>query len=127
MNDASNMNDITIYHNPHCRKSREALALAQQFADANKAPLKVVEYLKTPLGAKELADIRQRLDAPLRDMVRDTEEEFATLNLAQASDDVLLQALAEHPKLMQRPIVVYRGKAMIGRPLEKLHSLLRPD
>jgi len=121
------MDDITIYHNPRCSKSREALALAQQFANANNAPLKVVEYLKTPLGAKELADLRQRLDAPLRDMVRDTEEEYAALHLAQASDEVLLQALAEHPKLMQRPIVVYRGKAMIGRPPEKLHHLLRQN
>lgn len=119
------MDDITIYHNPRCSKSREALAITQQFADANKAPLKVVEYLKTPLRAKELSDLRQRLNAPLRDMVRDTEEEYAALNLSQASDAVLLQALAAHPKLMQRPIVVYRGKAMIGRPPEKLHDLLR--
>lgn len=121
------MNDITIYHNPRCTKSREALALAQQFADANNAPLKVVEYLKTPLDATALADLRQWLNAPLRDMVRSGEEEYAALNLSQASDEVLLQALAAHPKLMQRPIVVYRGRAMIGRPPEKLHELLRQE
>lgn len=107
---------LTIYHNPHCSKSREALALVQQFGAAHALPLQVVEYLKTPPTLAQLAALQQQLDVPARAMVRDNEPEYASLDLAQADDAALLQALAACPKLLQRPIVSYRGQALIGRP-----------
>lgn len=116
---------ITIYHNPRCSKSREALALAQQFAGDHQQELKVVDYQKTPLTPAQLATLHEQLGGRLRDMVRDNEEEYAALNLAQADDATLLQALSAHPKLLQRPIVSYRGRAVIGRPPEHLHTLLQ--
>lgn len=58
-------------------------------------------------------------------MVRDNEELFVTLQLTHASDEALLAALASHPYLLQRPIVIYRDRAMIGRPPEQLRALLR--
>lgn len=116
---------ITIYHNPRCSKSREALELTQQFADANRIPLAIVDYQKTPLTLAQLATLAQQLNKPVREMVRDNEEEYASLGLAAANDATLLEALAAHPKLLQRPIVVYRDQAVIGRPPERVHELLQ--
>lgn len=118
---------ITIYHNPRCSKSREALALAERFAAQNELPLAVVEYLKTPLTLAQLAALHRQLGCGVRDMVRSNEEEYAALDLAQGDDAALLRALAAHPKLLQRPIVVYRGRAAIGRPPELLNDFLRAD
>ena len=117
---------ITIYHNPHCSKSREALALVQQFSAQNKIPLTIIDYLHTPPTLEQLHTLHQQLGKDVRHMVRDTEEEFTTLELAHASDLALLQAVAGHPKLLQRPIVIYRERAMIGRPPAVLHALLQP-
>ncbi|MFC5473053.1 arsenate reductase (glutaredoxin) [Paraherbaspirillum soli] len=115
---------ITIYHNPRCSKSREALALAQQFSDQHNVALEVVDYQKTPLSLAQLTELHRQLGGSVSAMVRDNEEEYAALNLAQADDAALLQALAEHPKLLQRPIVVYRQSAVIGRPPQLLDGLL---
>jgi arsenate reductase len=116
---------ITIYHNPRCSKSRAALALTEQFAAARALPLTVVDYQKTPLTLVQLHTLQHQLGQPVRAMVRDGEDDYAALQLAQADDAALLQALAAHPKLLQRPIVVYEGRAQIGRPPEALHQLLR--
>lgn len=116
---------ITIYHNPRCSKSREALTLAQQFADLRQLRLNIVDYQKEPLTLAELTALHAKLGGQVRDMVRANEDEYAALKLAQADDATLLQALATHPKLLQRPIVDYCGRAVIGRPPERLHSLLQ--
>jgi arsenate reductase len=118
-------NMITIYHNTRCSKSREALALAQQFADANHLSLDVVDYLKTPLTLEQLSTLAQQLNTPVREMVRTNEEEYAELGLETANNAALLQALAKHPKLLQRAIVVYRNRAVIGRPPECVQDLLQ--
>lgn len=117
---------ITIYHNPRCSKSREALALAQQFSAQQNLPLQVVEYLKTPLTLAQLAALHRQLGGEVRDMVRDNEEEFSALNLAHADQAALLRALAQYPVLLQRPIVSYGDRAMIGRPPESLLAFLQP-
>lgn len=116
---------ITIYHNPRCSKSREALKLAEQFATRNNLQLTVVEYLATPPTPAQLATLQQQLGTGARQMVRDNEEEFAQLQLAQADDAALLEAIARHPILLQRPIVVYRERAIIGRPPELLNDFLQ--
>lgn len=118
---------ITIYHNPRCSKSREALALVERFASAKKLDIEVVEYLKTPLTSEQLTGLQEMLGSGFRDMVRSNEEEYTALNLEQADDVGLLQAIAAHPKLLQRPIVVYDGRAMIGRPPETLNGWLKVD
>ncbi len=118
---------ITIYHNPRCSKSREALALVEQFATAKSLKLQLVDYLKTPPALSELIALQRQLGTSVDEMVRANEEEFASLNLGQADDMAVLQAIAAHPKLLQRPIVVYRNKAMVGRPPERLHAFLQTD
>jgi arsenate reductase len=116
---------LTIYHNPRCSKSREALALVQKFGTEHDLPLQVVAYLETPPTLEQLTVLQQQLGVPARAMVRDNEPEYGDLQLAQADDAALLQAVAAHPKLLQRPVVVYRGRALIGRPPELLEDWLQ--
>ncbi|HEV3428642.1 MAG TPA: arsenate reductase (glutaredoxin) [Paraburkholderia sp.] len=115
---------ITIYHNPRCSKSRATCDLV---ADANAAnePVEVVEYLKTVPTVEQLKSLHALLGGPLRDMMRTNETEYAELGLADenVSDDQLYAAIAKHPTLLQRPIVVRNGRAVIGRPPENVATL----
>lgn len=115
---------ITIYHNPRCSKSREALALVEEFAARKQEQVNVVEYLKTAPTFEQLETLQGMLNCRAAEMTRSTEEEFATLALEQADDLALLRAIAAHPKLLQRPIVVYGKRAVIGRPPELVLALL---
>lgn len=115
---------LTIYHNPRCSKSREALALVQQFAEDEDISLQIIEYLKIPPTRAQLQTLQQLLDGDLRAMVRSGEDEYVALELASADDEALLDALAAYPKLLQRPVVVYRDRALIARPPEVLHDFL---
>jgi len=115
---------ITIYHNPRCSKSREALALAEQFSSEKKIKLEVVDYQKTPLTLAQLQTLQRQLGCPASAMVRGNEAEYAELNLAQADDATLLQAVAAHPKLLQRPVVVYGNRAVIARAPGVFNELL---
>ncbi|HZW20172.1 arsenate reductase (glutaredoxin) [Noviherbaspirillum sp.] len=115
---------ITIYHNPRCSKSREAFALVEAFAQRRALAVDVVDYLKSPPTFEQLSALKELLGCSAADMVRSNEEEFAALGLAQAGDEALLRAIAAHPKLLQRPIVVYRNRAVIARPPELVDGLL---
>ncbi|OWW20781.1 arsenate reductase (glutaredoxin) [Noviherbaspirillum denitrificans] len=115
---------ITIYHNPRCSKSREALSIVEAIATRKGLAVDVVEYLKTPPDVEQLEALRHMLRCKVADMVRSNEEEFATLELAQADDAALLRAVAAHPKLLQRPIVVFGERAVIARPPELASGLL---
>ncbi|MFN4236758.1 MAG: arsenate reductase (glutaredoxin) [Vogesella sp.] len=113
---------IRYYHNPRCSKSREGLQLLQQHG----AELDVIEYLKTPPTADELAAIIALLGGDPRSMMRKKEEEYSALHLDDVTleDKHLIQAMLAHPKLIERPLAVTDGKAAIGRPPENLLSLL---
>ena len=119
---------ITIYHNPRCSKSRGALELAQQFATQHGIELSVVDYQKTPLTVAQLQALYQTLKTTggieVSDMVRDGEESYATLNLANADDATLFDAIAAHPILLQRPIVTFNGRGIIARPPELVDQVL---
>ena len=112
------MTHFTLYHNPRCSKSREALALLQQHGIQ---PV-IIEYLKNPLSLEQLQTLRAQFD--LQEFVRCNEPLFKELKLSLNEETVILQAMAKHPILLQRPIVVYGKKAMIPRPIEKLIALL---
>ena len=98
--------------------------LTEQFAAEKNLQLTVVEYLKTPPTLVQLAALHKQLSTEVRQMVRDNEKEFANLQLEKACDTALLEAVATHPKLLQRPIVVYQDRAIIGRPPELLKDFL---
>ncbi|WP_179402837.1 arsenate reductase (glutaredoxin) [Burkholderia guangdongensis] len=115
---------ITIYHNPRCSKSRETLALLETLNQSG-APVTIVEYLKTPPTVEQLQTLHRQLSRPVRDMLRDNEEPYKTLDLGRAdlTDAEAYEAIATHPILLQRPIVVYNDRAIIGRPPEDIKEL----
>ena len=114
------MSDTVIYHNPRCSKSRETLALLR---DAGVEP-KIVPYLDEPPTEARLKELVSLLGVRPRDLVRVKEAVFATLKLDLDDDKAVLAALAKHPVLIERPIVVRGKKAVIGRPPESVRSLL---
>jgi arsenate reductase len=116
------MTDLTLYHNPRCSKSRGALELLE----ARGLTPTIVRYLETPLDAAQLRDLLGKLGISARQLLRTGEEEYKTLNLADAStsDEQLIAAMAAHPKLIERPILVAGDKAVIGRPPENILELL---
>lgn len=113
---------VTIYHNPRCSKSRQTLTLLEE---RGLKPT-VIEYLKTPPDYDTLAALLARLRIPARDLVRSNEKEFRELGLdaRQLDDEALLKAMAQHPRLIQRPIVVVGDRARIGRPPEAVLEIL---
>ncbi|GAB3630366.1 arsenate reductase [Pandoraea terrae] len=117
---------ITMYHNPRCSKSREAYALLEAAHAAGGDAVTVIDYLKTPPTLDELKRLHKLLGVPVREMLRDGEDEYNTLGLADGSlaDDALLAAVAAHPKLLQRPIVVHGKRAVIARPPERVREVL---
>ncbi|AXT40182.1 arsenate reductase (glutaredoxin) [Alteromonas sp. BL110] len=117
------MSDITIIHNPRCSKSRQTLALLEEKGEA---PV-VVEYLKHPLDAQGLKAIFKKLNLEsVRDMMRTKEKEYKEANLGdeELSDEALFNAMAQTPKLIERPIVIKGEKARIGRPPESVLDIL---
>jgi len=116
------MTDLTLYHNPRCSKSRGALELLEA---RGLAPT-VVRYLETPLDAAQLKRLLGKLGISARQLLRTGEDEYTTLNLADQSlsQDDLIDAIAAHPKLMERPILEAGDKAVIGRPPEKILEIL---
>jgi arsenate reductase len=115
---------ITIYHNPRCSKSRKTLELIE---NAGVAP-QVVRYLETPPGADRILELATTLGVPVSDLLRRNEDEFRNADeLPDLADDAALAAwLAQHPRVIQRPIVIDDGKgvAVVGRPPENVIGIL---
>ncbi|MFQ6576303.1 arsenate reductase (glutaredoxin) [Pseudomonas sp. UM16] len=116
------MTDLTLYHNPRCSKSRGALELLE----ARGLSPNVVRYLETPPDAATLKALLGKLGIGARQLLRSGEDEYKALNLADTSlsDAQLIEAMVEHPKLIERPILVAGDKAVIGRPPEKVLEIL---
>jgi len=112
---------LTIWHNPRCSKSREALSLLEQRG----APADVVKYLETPPTAGEIRALLKKLGIGARDLMRTKEELYRELDLKNVTDEeALIAAMAEHPKLIERPVVIVGDRAVLGRPPEKVLELL---
>lgn len=113
---------IRIYHNNRCSKSRGALALLEQQGK----PFEVVHYLETPPTIAELKTLLSQLGIAARQLLRTGEDEYRQLKLDDPSLDeqTLIAAMLKHPRLIERPIVVANGKAVIGRPPERVLDIL---
>lgn len=111
----------TIWHNPRCSKSREALAILES---APGVEVEIVEYLKTPPSRAELASAYERAGITPREGLRKGEDQAKALGLATASDDAILDAMAEHPILIERPVVITDKGVRLGRPPEKILEIL---
>lgn len=114
---------LSIYHNPRCSKSRETLALIE----AHGTPVEVILYLQNPPSVDTLLTILGKLKGPVSHMIRSKEATFKELGLSpkdERSDREWLQLVHEHPILLERPLVVSEGAAIIGRPPENVNALL---
>ncbi|MEN8615665.1 arsenate reductase (glutaredoxin) [Shewanella baltica] len=116
------MTQATIYHNPRCSKSRETLALLEQQG----CDITLVEYLKAPPTAEVIGDILAKLGISARQLMRTKEAEYQALELADTSltEQQLIEAMVNTPKLIERPIVLANQRAAIGRPPENVLAIL---
>ena len=117
------MSDKTkIYHNPRCSKCRQTMALL----DEKNVDAEVVEYMNTPPSKSDLIEILEMLNLQPRELMRTHEAEYKDNNLSDESlsREQLIDAMIQHPKLIERPIVIHNGKAAIGRPPEKILDIL---
>jgi arsenate reductase len=112
---------VTIWHNPRCSKSRQTLELLR----ARGLEPQVREYLKQPPSAAELRQVLRWAQLPAAALVRSKDPIYAELGLGRASDEAaLVQAMASHPVLIERPVVIRGQRAVLGRPPEQVLSLL---
>lgn len=114
--------DVTLLHNPRCSTSRAALEKLQ----IEGVETEVIDYTKQPLDAAALRDLFAKLEGPLHELVR-RDALFTELELTDAdlgSEEQILQVLLEHPKLMQRPVLVRGDRAIIGRPKDRVDAFL---
>jgi arsenate reductase len=115
------MSNIIIWHNPRCSKSRNAAQLLEE-KGINAA---IVKYLETPPTKGEIEVVLKMLGISARELMRTKEDIYKELGLKDVEDEEkLIEAMATHPKLIERPIVIKEGKAAIGRPIEKIIELL---
>ena len=117
------MREFIIYHNPRCSKSRQTLQILR---DKGIEP-SIVEYLKTPLKKDELKKISTSLGFRPKEFVRKNESDFKERNLVNhlEDDDKMIEAMAAYPKIIERPIVVLKDKAVIGRPPDNVLKLIK--
>ncbi len=115
-------NDIIIYHNPKCSKSRQALEIIKS---KNIEPT-VILYLENQISKKEVYKLLSKLKLEVRDILRNGEDEYKKNNLKNENlnNDRLIEFLIKYPELLQRPIVVKGDKAVIGRPPEEILKIL---
>jgi arsenate reductase (glutaredoxin) len=116
----SGRSGAVIYHNPKCTTSRKTLDLLR---DSGVEP-KIVQYLKTPPSRDELVAMIRDAGIDVRSAVRKRESLYAELVLADASDDQLLDAMAEHPILIERPFVVTPKGTRLARPVDRVREIL---
>jgi len=113
---------VTIYHNPKCSKSRQTLELLS----AKGITPTIIEYIKNPPTVEKLKEILFQLRIAPRDLMRKKEDIYKELELGilSLSDKDLIDLMIEHPILIERPIVIANGKAVLGRPPEQVLDIL---
>jgi len=107
------MKEITIWHNPRCSKSREAMKILDEIGVSNE----VVKYLETSPNVQEITALLKKLNLSPRELMRTKEDIYKELNLKdESSEEALIEAMAQNPKLIERPVLIKGDKAIIGRP-----------
>lgn len=116
------MQNIQIWHNPRCSKSRNALNLLEEKGINSN----VVKYLEDTPNKKELKEVLKKLGIPAKELLRTGENIYKELNLKDENDEEkIIDAMLLHPKLIERPIIIKGDKAVIARPIENLEELLK--
>lgn len=115
------MSTLTLWHNPRCSKSRQALALLENEG----VEAEIFKYLNHAPEVSEIKKILKMLGISARELMRTKESVYKELGLKDVDDEaVLIKAMSEHPKLIERPIFIKGNKAVIGRPPEKVLEIL---
>ena len=115
------MANVIIWHNPRCSKSRNTMALLEEKG----VEAEIVKYLETPPTKEELKTLLSQLGMSAGELMRTKEDVYKELGLKDVEDEEkLIEAMVENPKLIERPIVIKNGKAVIGRPIENVLELL---
>ena len=115
------MAQITIWHNPRCSKSREALSIMEE----NGCEKEIVKYLETNPDTQTIKNLLKMLDITPRELMRTKEDIYKELKLKDESDDEkLIEAMAQNSKLIERPVLIKNGKAIIGRPTSIIAEFL---
>ena len=116
------MTQITIWHNPRCSKSREALSIVEEYG----CEKEIVKYLETNPDASTLQNLLNMLGLTPRELMRVKEDIYKELQLKDETDDEkLIEAMVQNPKLIERPILIKKGKAIIGRPTSIIAEFLK--
>ena len=116
------MSDIIIWHNPKCSKSREALGFIQDEGYNSK----IVKYLEDSISKDEIRAVLKMLGIGARELMRTKEDIYKELNLANEQDEeMLIHSMVQHPILIERPIIIKDGSAIIGRPSDKIVPFLK--
>jgi arsenate reductase len=111
---------VTVYHNPRCSKSRCAL----EFLSERNVDFTVIEYLKDPFTKESLETLIRQLNIPAMDLIRKNEPEYKEhFRGERLSDEEATEAMLKFPKLIERPVVVKDGKAVVARPTERIEEL----
>lgn len=113
------MKKVTIWHNPRCTKSRQTLALLE----ALDLEITIVKYLDENPTLKELKSVLKKLGITALELIRNKDTLFKELSLKGSDEETLLNAMVDHPKLIERPVVIFGKKAVIGRPPENISTL----
>ncbi|KFZ38459.1 arsenate reductase [Shewanella mangrovi] len=116
------MANVTLFHNPRCSKSRQALALLEE----NGVTVTVVEYLKQPPSEAQVQWLLERLQCSARELMRTKEAEYKEQGLddVQLTEAQLIAAMVATPKLIERPIAINGDKVVVGRPPENVLDIL---
>lgn len=115
------MQTIKIWHNPRCSKSREALKIVEE----NGCESEVVKYLDTIPDINEMKSVLKMLGITARELMRTKEDIYKSLNLKEEmNEDLLIEAMVQNPKLIERPILFKDSKAIIGRPSSRIAEFL---
>ena len=116
------MNKITIWHNPRCSKSREALSIIEE----HECEKEIIKYLETNPDKEQIKTILKMLGLSARELMRIKEDIYKELNLKEEQDEEkLIASMVENPKLIERPIIIKNGKAIIGRPTSIVADFIR--
>ncbi|NCO00437.1 MAG: arsenate reductase (glutaredoxin) [Epsilonproteobacteria bacterium] len=115
------MKKVTIWHNPKCSKSREALSILEGY----ECDKDIIKYLETSPEKNEIKNLLKMLGVTARELMRTKEELYKELALKEEHDEEkLIEAMAQNPKLIERPILIKDGKAIIGRPTSVVAEFL---
>ena len=114
-------NRVKIYHNPRCSKSREALSILQ----AKEIEIDIIKYLETSLSTKEVKSILRKLNIPAYSMIRKWEDVWQKKSKNKyLTNEEIIQLMVEHPRIIERPIVINQDRAIIARPPAKVLTII---